>query len=96
MARLASGWSHCHWQNDDRPSRQGIAPASGGGLFKIDFALAPPSPTSERSSLEERNHQGLDNVIPFPELSADQPRDGPIQCHERLGGLLKYYHRGVG
>jgi len=24
---------------------------------------------------------------------ADQQPDGPIRCRERLGGLLKYYHR---
>jgi integrase-like protein len=30
----------------------------------------------------ERNHQGLKNK-----------HDGEIQCRERLGGLLKYYHR---
>ena len=31
-----------------------------------------------------------------PEPAGDQPRDGPIRCRERLGGLLKYYHRGAG
>ncbi len=44
----------------------------------------------------ERNHQGLDNVISFPERTGAAARDGQIQCRERLGGLLKYYHRGVG
>ena len=40
----------------------------------------------------ERNHQGLNNVIPFP----DQPtggRDGTIRKSERLGGLLNFYYR---
>ena len=40
----------------------------------------------------ERNHQGLGN-----RLIDGQPRvansDGEVQCRERLGGLLKYYHR---
>ena len=39
----------------------------------------------------ERNHQGLQNQLimhPTP-----QRRDGSIACRERLGGLLKYYHR---
>jgi putative transposase len=42
----------------------------------------------------ERNHQGKDNVILFP-----QPEDrigetsGPIQNRERLGGLLIFYYR---
>ena len=40
----------------------------------------------------ERNHQGLDNRLPFP-LSADVKGHAPIACRPRLGGLLKYYHR---
>jgi transposase InsO family protein len=40
---------------------------------------------------EERPHQGIGNVIPFPANQAANEREGPIQCQERLGGLLKYY-----
>jgi hypothetical protein len=42
----------------------------------------------------ERNHQGKDNVLLFP--AATQTKncvDGSVGCKERLGGLLKYYHR---
>ena len=39
----------------------------------------------------ERNHQGKGNVLLFPTVSADAECQGPIQCRERLGGLLKYY-----
>ena len=39
----------------------------------------------------ERNHQGKNNVLLFPTVSPDAERPGPIQCRERLGGLLKYY-----
>ena len=41
---------------------------------------------------EERNHQGLDNQIiePAGEIGAVA---GKIVCRERLGGMLKYYHR---
>jgi hypothetical protein len=42
----------------------------------------------------ERNHQGRGNVLLFP--AAEQrvgSRDGKVRCKERLGGLLKYYHR---
>ncbi len=42
---------------------------------------------------EERPHQGKGNVVRFPVPSQSNPDDGPIQCRERLGGLLKYYHR---
>jgi transposase InsO family protein len=41
----------------------------------------------------ERNHQGKGNVLLFPAVSPDTVRQGPMQCRERLGGLLKYYTR---
>jgi putative transposase len=40
----------------------------------------------------ERNHQGKGNVLLFPR-NANTRRDGPVQCRERLGGLLRYYHQ---
>lgn len=42
----------------------------------------------------ERNHQGLDNRILEPGDEVGQIA-GHIQCRERLGGLLRYYHRGA-
>jgi len=42
----------------------------------------------------ERNHQGKDNVVLFPPLTADSHTDGgPVACRERLGGLLKFYYQ---
>jgi transposase InsO family protein len=41
----------------------------------------------------ERNHQGKGNVLLFPTVNPDTARQGPIQCRERLGGLLTYYAR---
>jgi transposase InsO family protein len=41
----------------------------------------------------ERNHQGKGNVLLFPSSRAGRESQGPIQCRERLGGLLKYYER---
>jgi len=41
----------------------------------------------------ERNHQGKGNVLLFPVVSQDTEQQGPMQCRERLGGLLKYYTR---
>jgi putative transposase len=40
----------------------------------------------------ERNHQGKGNVLLFPRVT-DRQREGPVRCHERLGGLLHYYYR---
>ena len=42
----------------------------------------------------ERNHQGLGNRLIDPSQDVGQP-DGGVECHERLGGLLRYYHRGA-
>jgi hypothetical protein len=42
----------------------------------------------------ERNYQGKGNVLLFPTVSAaDMVPQGPMQCRERLGGLLTYYER---
>jgi transposase InsO family protein len=42
----------------------------------------------------ERNHQGLGNQIIEPSDEVGQVA-GKIECRERLGGLLKYYHRSA-
>jgi len=42
----------------------------------------------------ERNHQGKGNVLLFPLNRQPAPSsDRSVRCRERLGGLLKYYHR---
>ena len=42
----------------------------------------------------ERNYQGLDNDLIDP--SGDIVKiAGSIECRERLGGLLRYYHRAT-
>ena len=42
----------------------------------------------------ERNHQGKGNVLLFPTATkAMKYADRSVCCKERLGGLLKYYHR---
>ena len=40
----------------------------------------------------ERNHQGLENRIITPDQEVGSS-EGPIECREQLGGMLKYYHR---
>ncbi len=40
----------------------------------------------------ERNHQGLNNQRICPDDRADSI-EGEVICRERLGGMLKYYHR---
>jgi len=41
----------------------------------------------------ERNHQGLDNTIPFPTPPRKRSQSRLIVKSERLGGLLNYYQR---
>ena len=40
----------------------------------------------------ERNHQGLGYELIEPPGDGDTVA-GSIECRERLGGMLKYYHR---
>ena len=41
---------------------------------------------------QERNHQGVGNdlIAPIPRASGRR-----IRCHERLGGLLRYYYQAA-
>jgi len=41
---------------------------------------------------EERNHQGLGNRLIQPRYPSDVVSPSGVRCHERLGGLLKFYH----
>ena len=41
----------------------------------------------------ERNHQGMANKLLFPRPELQKGIQGGVRCQERLGGLLKYYHR---
>jgi putative transposase len=40
----------------------------------------------------ERNHQGKDKVLLFPQAT-NTAHERPVQRREKLGGLLRYYHR---
>ena len=41
----------------------------------------------------ERNHQGVGNRLLEPTLATVSSTNGPIQCRERLGGMLNFYYR---
>jgi transposase InsO family protein len=42
----------------------------------------------------ERNHQGIGNRLIDRDPCA-LGRSGPVECHERLGGMLRYYARAA-
>jgi putative transposase len=42
----------------------------------------------------ERNHQGKNNMLLFRQITETR-RDEPVRCRDRLGGLLRYYHRAA-
>jgi putative transposase len=42
---------------------------------------------------EERNHQGLANELITPETRPLRATE--VRCRQRLGGLLRYYHRAA-
>jgi transposase InsO family protein len=43
---------------------------------------------------EERNHQGIGNQLIEPKVSTSGAI-GPVRCSERLGGMLRFYHRAA-
>ena len=44
----------------------------------------------------ERNHQGKGNkLLTSDAADTSKPRGRAIECHQRLGGLLKYYARAA-
>jgi putative transposase len=40
---------------------------------------------------QEQNHRGLGGQLISPPANLNRP--GPIVCRERLGSLLRFYHR---
>jgi putative transposase len=42
----------------------------------------------------ERNHQGKNNLLLFRQITETR-RDKLVRCRDRLGGLLRYYHRAA-
>src|SRR5258706_10155466 len=54
-------------------------------------SVAPPCAEAIRGAFSSRaESSGQGNVLLFPAVSEDTSRQGPLQCRERLGGLLKY------
>ncbi len=45
---------------------------------------------------QERNHQGKNNKLLFPDQSFEHNnQNGDIRCKSRLGSVLSYYHRSA-
>lgn len=51
--------------------------------------------SGEEDNHHERNHQGLENRLIDPGGGPPPAAAGLVHCRERLGGLLRYYHREV-
>jgi hypothetical protein len=86
--------------------RRGAVPASVGSVIQVMLGGVPATrPKGGEQVLwhvlnhyishyhQERPHQGKGNILLFPSARVNQGPEGSIQCRERLGGLLKYYHR---
>ena len=55
--------------------------------------LALPARSPNLNAHAERRVRSVrSNVLLFPRVN-DRQREGPVRCRERLGGLLRYYHR---
>ena len=84
-----------HIRSDNGPEfvakdlREWLAKVGTGTLY-----IGSGSPWENVHYHEERNHQGVRNRLLCPRF-CDAPMNpqGPVQCRERLGGLLKYYEK---
>ena len=78
----------------------GVRTEQGGAVMDWARILAYVTGTVDQELLGRNeylaagNHQGKGNVLLFPR-NTDRHREGPVRCRERLGGLLRYYHREV-
>jgi hypothetical protein len=61
-------------------------------IFFGDQSLRRALKEFEAHYHHERNHQGLDNELIDPREEVGRT-EGVLECRERLGGLLRYYHR---
>ena len=68
-------------------------------LKLILFGEGPLSRTLAEFSAHyhgERNHQGKGNKLLFPDAAGKTEQRGhAVECHQRLGGLLKFYARAA-
>jgi putative transposase len=69
-----------------------LTASQSDGVFGSDSSLRRALGEYVEHYHAERNQQGKGNVLLFPR-SANTRRDGHVQCRERLGGLLRYYHQ---
>ena len=63
-------------------------------IFFGEQSLRRATPCFLEHYHQERNHQGLSNKIIDPSDQVGASAD-KIECRERLGGILKYYHRSA-
>ncbi len=76
-------------------SHEGLRPVEVTDVRMAEAAQKGPQGDPGEGK-ESWPHQGKGNVILFPASSPSGSGDAPIQCRERLGGLLKYYYREAG
>jgi len=48
---------------------------------------------STSSTITTRNHQGKENLLLFPASEHLYQSERELRCRERLGGVLRFYHR---
>ena len=65
--------------------------------FKARCELVPADELNRRHNVvyyhHERNHQGKENLLLFPASDQLPQSERKVRSRERLGGLLRFYHR---
>jgi len=78
---------------------QGISRAIALALAERGAQVGPLLRTLAEFSTRyhsERNHQGKGNELLFPDAgNKTKQRGHTVECHQRLGGRLKYYRRAA-
>ncbi len=61
--------------------------------WKTMLAYITGAVDEEQLLRNERNHQGKENLLLFPASEQLHQSEGKVRSRERLGGLLRFYHR---
>ena len=74
--------------NDEQRSQAGCI-----GVLKCEVILSRALREYVVHHHHERNHQGKENLLLFPASEQLHQSEGKVRSRERLGGLLRFYHR---
>jgi hypothetical protein len=101
MARENRSWGYTRIQGALRNVGQDVGRTTVVNILKEHGIEPAPERSLRRATREfaahyheERNHQGIGNRLIEPGRPVGDEQDS-IRCPERLGGMLRFYHRAA-